>query len=296
MFKVLVADDSYEDRELLKLEIQQALSSARTKITFYEASSVKAAKELLRTNAIDLLTLDIEFDRLSEGIDALPEIFEKHPTLTIIVISGKLDKNEVAEQLFRFTKDNVLKSKRWARHFDVLDKKDDKKEALQRAFSFAFKKNEAADNVRDLFVLAESYLEKEEIDKCVEVYQKIQDLAPGEHESRENINILSSPVTPKRVLQHMRTGDRIVAALLFGHYLETRLKAFTSTRAGRAFTNLSDCLKELERSRRISPTKAEMFGRMMRLRNRAIHRPSDITEKGVKAAFENMKLLEGKPK
>jgi hypothetical protein len=35
---------------------------------------------------------------------------------------------------------------------------------------------------------------------------------------------------------------------------------------------------------------------MMRLRNRAIHRPSDITEKGVKAAFENMKLLEGKPK
>ena len=296
MFKVLVADDNYEDRELLKLEIQQALSSKKTKITFYEASSVKAAKELLRTNTIDLLTLDIQFDRLSEGIDALPEIFEKYPTLTIIVISGKLDKNEVAEQLFRFTKDNVLKSKRWARHFDVLDKKDDKKEALLRAFSFAFKKSAAADNVRDLFVLAESYLERKEMDKCIEVYKKIQDLAPGERESGENIQILSSPVSPGRVLQHMRTGDQLVAALLFGHYLETRLKAFTSKRVGRAFTNLSDCLKELERSRRLSPAKAELFGRMMRLRNRAIHRPSDITEKGVQAAFENIKLLENKSK
>ncbi|MEN8262961.1 MAG: response regulator [Nitrospirota bacterium] len=294
MFKVLIADDDYEDRELLKLEIQQALSSLKTKITFYEASSVKTARELLRTNTIDLLTLDIQFDRLSEGIDALPEIFEKYPTLTIIVISGKLNKNEVAEQLFRFTKDNVLKSKRWARHFDVLDKKDDKKEALQRAFSFAFKKKEAADNVRDLFVLAESYLEKEEMDKCIEVYKKIQDLAPGEQESRENIKLLSSPVSPGRIFQYMRTGDKIAAALLFGHYIEIRLKAFTSKHVGRAFTNLSDCLKELERSRRLSPLKAGLFGKMMRLRNRAIHRPADITEKGVQAALESIKKLEGK--
>ena len=294
MFKVLIADDNCEDRELLKLEIQQALSSIKTKITFYEASSVKTARELLRTNAIDLLTLDIQFDRLSEGIDALPEIFEKYPTLTIIIISGKLNKNEVAEQLFLFTKDNVLKSKRWARHFDVLDKKDDKKEALLRAFSFAFKKKDAADNVRDLFVLAESYLEKEEMDKCIEVYQKIQDLAPGEHESGENIKILSSPVSPRRVLIYMRTGDKIVAALLFGHYLETRLKAFTSKRVGRAFTNLSDCLKELERSHRLSPAKAELFGKIMRLRNRAIHRPADITEKGIQSALKKIKLLEGK--
>jgi response regulator of citrate/malate metabolism len=294
VFKVLIADDDYEDRELLKLEIQQALSSFKTKITFYEASSLKTARELLRTNAIDLLTLDIQFDRLSEGIDALPEIFEKYPTLTIIVISGKLNKNEVAEQLFRFTKDNVLKSKRWARHFDVLDKKDDKKEALQRAFSFAFKKKEAADTVRDLFVLAESYLEKEEMDKCIEVYQKIQNLAPGEHESGENIKILRSPVSPGRVLQYMRTGDNIAAALLFGHYIETRLRAFTTRRLGRAFTNLSDCLKELESSHRLSPEKTALFGKMMRLRNRAIHRPADITEKGVQMAFENIKMLEGK--
>ena len=173
MFKILIADDNYEDRELLKLEIQQALSSEKTKITFYDASSVNKARELLRVNAIDLLTLDIQFDRLSEGIEALPDIFEKHPSLNIIVISGKLDKNEVTEQLFRFTKDNVLKGKRWARHFDVLDKKDDKKEAIQQAYAFASRQKDTADNVRDLFVLAESYLEKEEMNKCREVYQKI---------------------------------------------------------------------------------------------------------------------------
>ena len=50
MFKVLIADDNYEDRELLRLEIQQALSSLETKITFYEASSISKSKELLRVN------------------------------------------------------------------------------------------------------------------------------------------------------------------------------------------------------------------------------------------------------
>lgn len=292
MFKILVADDSFEDRDLLKLEIQQALSSEKAKITFYEASSINTAKELLRVNNIDLLTLDIQFDRLSEGIDALPEIFEKHPTLNIIVISGKLDKNEVTERLFRFTKDNVLKGKRWARHFDVLDKKDDKKEALQRAYSFAIKQKEAADNIRDLFVQAESYLEQNEISKCIEVYQKIQNLAPGEPESRENLHILEGPVNPERVLKYLASGDKVVASLLFGHYLETRLKTYTRRLVGRAFATLSECIKEIENSRRISPAKAELFHKLMRLRNRAIHRPSDISEKAVQSALKNIKSLE----
>jgi hypothetical protein len=229
---------------------------------------------------------------LSEGIDALPEIFEKYPTLSIIVISGKLDKNEVTEQLFRFTKDNVLKGKRWARHFDVLDKKDDKKEALQHAFSFAFKQKETADNVRDLFILAESYLEKEDMNKCIEVYQRIQNIAPGELESSENIKILSGPVSPEQILQHIKSGDKIIASLLFGHYLEIRLKAFTRKINGRAYANLSDCLKELEHSRHIKPYTKELFGKMMRLRNRAIHRPAGISEKEVQTAFRNIKSLE----
>ena len=54
--------------------------------------------ELLEENTFDLLTLDIEFDRLNEGIDILPEIFERHPTLNIIIISGRLNKNEITDQ------------------------------------------------------------------------------------------------------------------------------------------------------------------------------------------------------
>jgi CheY-like chemotaxis protein len=296
MFKVLIADDSYEDRELLKLEIQQALASLNAEIIFYEASSVKKAKELLSIHPVDLLTLDIQFDRLNEGIDVLPEIFENHPILNIIVISGKLDKNEVTEQLFRFTKDNVLKGKRWVRHFDVLDKKDDKKEALQRVYTFALKQKEAADNVRDLFALAESYLEKEDMNKCIEVYEKIQNLAPGEQESSENIKILHGPVSAEQVQQYMDAGDTIVASLLFGHYLEIRLKAFTRKLMGRAFANLSECLKELEHAQRIKPYTQELFSKMMRLRNRAIHRPSGISKNEMHEAFKAIKKLEGRSK
>ncbi len=293
MFKILIADDNYEDRELLRLEIQQALGAENAKITFYEASSVNKAKELLRVNSIDLLTLDIQFDRLSEGIDALPELFEKHPALSIIVISGKLDKNEVTGRLFRFTKDNVLKGKRWARHFDVLDKKDDKKEAIQQAYSFAIKQRDAADNVRDLFLLAESYLEKDELNKCLEVYEKIQNIAPGELESSENIKMLKGPVTREQIVQHISAGDKIVASLLFGHYLETRLKAYTRRLLGRAFMSLSICTKEIEKSRKLSAVKTELFHKLMRLRNKAIHNPSDISEKEVQVAFKHMKSLEG---
>jgi CheY-like chemotaxis protein len=294
MFSVLIADDSYEDRELLKLEISNALSSEEVRIKFYEASSVRKAMEILKSNTIDMMTLDIEFDRLSEGIDALPEIFEAYPTLNIIVISGKLNKNEVTERLFRFTKDNVLKGKRWVRHFDVLDKKDDKREAVQRALSFAFRQKETAGHIRDLFKLAESYLEKEEKEKCIEVYRKIQNIAPGETESSENIKILSNTVAPEQVLKYMRAGDHIVASLLLGHYVERRLKAFTRKRVGRAFVALSDCLNELDRARRIKPFKRELFSRMLRIRNKAIHRPSAISEEDVQSVFKDMNLLEAR--
>jgi len=54
----------------------------------------------------------------------------------------------------------------------VLDKKDDKAEAIRRAYAFARQQQEGADNVRELFLLAESYLEENMLDKCLEVYQK----------------------------------------------------------------------------------------------------------------------------
>jgi CheY-like chemotaxis protein len=292
MFSVLIADDDYEDRELLKLEIKRALGPAEPDLRFYEASSVRQALQLLTTRIFDLMTLDIEFDRMNEGIDALPEIFENYPTLNIIIISGKLNKSEVSEQLFRFTKDNVLKGKRWARHFDVLDKKDDKTEALQRAYSFSFRQNEVSDKVRELFLLAESYLEKNMIDKCMEIYKKIQNLAPGEIESNENIHIFEGAITAEDAREYYIKGEKVVASLILGHYLENRLKAFTSRILGSSFPVLSDCLKALEQTDHISRYRKGLFQLLLRLRNKAVHNPTALSEEDFDMAIKNLGLLE----
>lgn len=292
MFKVLIADDDYEDRELLKLEIQRSLDLGYPDIRFSEASSIKQVMQLLTTQVFDLITLDIEFDKLNEGLNALPEIFENYPTLNIIVISGKLNKSEVMEQLFRFTKDNVLKGKRWARHFDVLDKKDDKTEALRRAYSFVMKQQEGFDKIRELFLLAESYLEKDMIEKCQEIYHKIQEIAPGEQESHENINILKVPVSPERAREYYRRGDVIVASLLLGHCIETRLKSFTRNVLGNFSPALSECLMALENSNRITKNKKELFQKFVRLRNKAIHKPGTLSEIDFDFAVNSMDLLD----
>src|SRR5512147_2721556 len=292
MFKVLIADDDYEDRELLKLEIQRALGGDEPDLRFHEAVSVRDVFRILTTQVFNLMTLDIEFDRMSEGVDALPELFEAHPALNIIVISGKLDKSEISERLFHFTKDNVLKGKRWARHFDVLDKKDDKTEALRRAYSFAKKQREGADSLRELFLLAESYLEKNMIDKCLEVYQKIQRLAPGEQESGENIRIVKGDVSARQALDYYRAGEKVVAALLLGYHLENRLKAFTEAVLGRTLPTLIEGLKEMEQARRISHFKKELFSDLAGLRNKAIHQPASVTEADFLAAMKKLDLLE----
>jgi len=292
MFRVLIVDDNYEDQELVKLEIQRALKGAEPDLRFDEAFSVRAAMNALTTTFFDLMTLDIEFDRMSEGVDALPEFFETYPALNIIVISGKLDKQEVSERLFRFTKDNFLKGKRWARHFDVLDKKDDKRSAILRAHEFAVKQREGADSVRNLFLLAESYLEKNMLDKCLEVYQKIQQLAPGDVESRENIRIVKGDVSAEQAVEYYRAGDRVVAALLLGHHLETRLMSFTAAALGRTYTVLSDGLKEMDQKRRISSYKKGLFGDLLGLRNKAIHQPANMTEADFKTAMKKVALLE----
>jgi CheY-like chemotaxis protein len=292
MFKVLIADDDYEDRELLKLEIGRALAGREADLRIAEAVSVREALRTLATQVFDLLTLDIEFDRTSEGVDALPEIFETHPTLNIIVISGKLDKSEVSERLFRFTKDNVLKGKRWARHFDVLDKKDDKNEAIQRAHAFAVQQRESADGIRDLFLLAESYLEKNMLDKCLEVYQKIQRLAPGEIESTENIRIVKGGVSAEQALDYFRRGEKVVAALLLGHYLETRLRAFTAAVLGRSSRSLLDCLKDLEQSGRLGMFRKNLFNDLLKLRNLSVHHPTTISEADYVDVMKKLDLLE----
>jgi len=292
MFRILIADDDFEDRELLKLEITRALGEDDPDLRFHEAVSVREAVKALTAQIFDLMTLDIEFDRMNEGIDALPELFETHPTLNIIVISGKLDKREVAEQLFRFTKDNVLKGKRWARHFDVLDKKDDKRSAIRRAYSFALEQREGADRVRELFLLAESYLEKNMLDKCLEVYQKIQRLAPGEMESTENIRIVKGDVSAEQALEYYRNGENIVASLLLGYYLENRLRAFTAGALDRTYPILSEGLKEMEQTRRISQFRKGLFSELLGLRNKAIHQPASLSEADFKTAVKKIALLE----
>jgi CheY-like chemotaxis protein len=292
VFKVLVADDDYEDRELLKLEIQRALGPQEQDVRFYEAASVRQAKQLLMSQVFDLLTLDIEFDRMNEGIDALPEIFENYPTLNIIIVSGKLNKSEVMERLFRFTKDNVLKGKRWARHFDVLDKKDDKAEALKRAHGFAVQQREGAERIRELFLLAESYLETGMIEKCLEVYQKIQNLIPGEPESKENIGIFRSSLSVEHARDYFRKGDLLVAALLLGYYIENRLKGYTAAVHGSSFPSLSDCLTILEEKHHLSNYRKGLFLRLLKLRNLAIHEPASVSENDFEIAEKNLDLLE----
>ncbi len=292
MFRVLIADDDFEDRELLKLEIQRALAADERDLRFSEAVSVREALTVLTTQIFDLMTLDVEFDRMNEGIDALPELFETHPTLNIIVISGKLDKSEVSERLFRFTKDNVLKGKRWARHFDVLDKKDNKTEALHRAYEFSEQQHEGADGVRDLFLLAESYLEKNMLDKCLEVYQKIQQLVPGEAESTENIRIVKTGFSAIQALDYYRAGDHVVAALLLGHAIENRLKAFAGIHLGRTYPVLSDNLKAMQNLHRSSRSKLAVFSDLLSIRNKAIHQPADIKDNDFQTAIKKIETLE----
>jgi CheY-like chemotaxis protein len=292
MFRVLIADDDYEDRELLKLEISRALEGQEADLRIIEAVSVRDAFRALTAQVVNLLTLDIEFDRMNEGVDALPEIFETHPTLSIIVISGKLDKSEVSERLFRFTKDNVLKRKRWTRHFDVLDKKDDKTEAIRRAHAFALQQWEGADRIRELFLLAESYLEKNMIDKCLEVYQRIQRLAPGEIESTENIGIVQGGVTADQALEYHRKGEKVVAALLLGYYLENRLRAFTTAVLGGSYWSLLDCLKALEGAGRLGVFRKNLFNDLLKIRNVAVHNPAAITEADFATVTKKLEKLE----
>jgi CheY-like chemotaxis protein len=292
MFSVLVVDDDFEDRELLKLEIKKAIGKDEADIRFSEAVSIKKAFQLLTTRTFDLMTLDIEFDKMNEGIRVLPELFENYPTLNIIVVSGKLNKSEVLEQLFRFTKENVLKSKRWTRHFDVLDKKDDKTEALRQAYSFTVQKKNSAEKVRELFLLAESYLEKNMLDKCLEIYQRVQDLVPDEKESKENISILKERITPEYALGYYKRGETVVASLILGYCIESQLKRFTSTLLGYSPPVLSDCMRELEKISYLTTYRKMIFKKLLRTRNKAIHHPSAINEIDFNETIKNLAILD----
>ena len=289
---MLIVDAHFEARVPLHLAIQRALQVEDTDLRLHEAVRYRDALHALLTQGFDLMHVYIESYRLNECSDSLRVLVWTNRTLNIIVIHGKLDKSEVTERLFRFTKDNVLKGKRWARHFDVLDKKDDKTEALRRAYAFAVKQREGADSIRELFLLAESYLEKNMLDKCLEVYQKIQRLAPGETESTENIRIVKGDVSAEQALEYYRRGEKVVASLLLGYYLENRLRTFTYPVLGRTFPFLSAGLKEMDQDRRISTFRKGLFSELLGLRNKAIHQPAAVKEDDFKTAIKKLSLLE----
>jgi hypothetical protein len=99
-------------------------------------------------------------------------------------------------------------------------------------------------------------------------------------------------VSAEQALEYYRAGEKIVASLLLGYYLENRLKAFTLSIMGRSFTTLSDGLKEMEQGRLISQFRKDLFYDLMGLRNKAIHQPTMVAESDFKTAIKKVSLLE----
>jgi hypothetical protein len=48
----------------------------------------------------------------------------------------------------------------------------------------------------------------------------------------------------------------------------------------------------MEKSRRVSPYKKSLFQQVLRLRNKAVHKPTAITEEDFESVLQNLKLLE----
>lgn len=130
------------------------------------------------------------------------------------------------------------------------------------------------------------------IDRCMEIYQRIQNIVPGELESHENINIIKGDISVEHAREYYRKGEKVVASLILGHYIESRLKAFTSKILGSSFPVLSDCLKTLEQTDKISKYRKGLFLLLLRLRNKTVHQPSTIQEQDLDMAIKNLELLE----
>ncbi|HTR44699.1 MAG TPA: hypothetical protein VMH06_03230, partial [Thermodesulfovibrionales bacterium] len=124
------------------------------------------------------------------------------------------------------------------------------------------------------------------------VYQKIQDIAPGELESNENIRIFRGALSAETARDYFRKGEKVVASLILGHHIESRLKSFTSSLIGSSCLTLFDCLKALEEAGRITHYAKGLFQNLLRLRNRAIHEPTVISEKDFDAAIKDIAQLE----
>jgi len=93
-------------------------------------------------------------------------------------------------------------------------------------------------------------------------------------------------------LEYYRKGEKIVASLLLGYYLENRLRAFTAGVLDRTYPILSEGLKEMEQTRRVSQFRKGLFSELLGLRNKAIHQPASLNEADFKTAVKKIALLE----
>jgi hypothetical protein len=130
------------------------------------------------------------------------------------------------------------------------------------------------------------------IDKCLEVYHRIQQLAPGDVESTENIRIVKGDVSAEQAYEYFKAGEHVVAALLLGYHLENRLRAFTVAMVGRSYPTLSEGLKEMQQRKRLSRHKKDLFSDLVGIRNKAIHQPTNIAESDFQMAIKKLAPLE----
>jgi hypothetical protein len=61
---------------------------------------------------------------------------------------------------------------------------------------------------------------------------------------------------------------------------------------GRTYPTLSEGLKEMEQSRRISQFRKGLFSELLGLRNKAIHQPTILNEADFRIAVKKLALLE----
>lgn len=94
---VIIADDRASDRQI----IADVLSLLDPPVRILEAETVPDLLQLARDQEVDLITLDISFsgadDRSREGLDVLPRLITVRPRVPIILVSGTLDLDRVAE-------------------------------------------------------------------------------------------------------------------------------------------------------------------------------------------------------
>jgi DNA-binding NarL/FixJ family response regulator len=99
--KILIADDHALVRQGLRQLLADAelgLPDASRNLTFLEADGFDAALDILATEGVDLLLIDLSMPRMA-GANSLRALREGHPTTKIVVITGWEDRTTILDCL-----------------------------------------------------------------------------------------------------------------------------------------------------------------------------------------------------